>query len=355
MPRSLEHVTIARDDDLYEAFPDVCLLPGGKLLCIYRESDVHVATTSRIMLIESNDRGHTWTNKRPLDVRRSIAEDRSVWNNPRLARLHDGRLVTNYDAHFHAEDHVRGPQSLFCYQTFLSFSEDEGNTWTEPYLTEVEGICADRVLAVRNDLWLMAIPHFLGRFPDSYRMEVAHSYDGGLTWPISALAAEQEGFQHDEPSLVALPDGRLLMVMRENVHTNRPSHYVISEDEGRVWSTPRPTPFYGDRPSAGLLQNGRLLVAYRNVEPAPGETKLKVGRNPGTWAWLGDLSGLTGSGGESSFLELEHDSCGNHGDYGYSAWVQFDDGEIFCLYHHRDEAPKSYISGCWFREEDFSR
>ena len=78
-----------------------------------------------------------------------------------------------------------------------------------------------------------------------------------------------------------------------------------------------------------------------------------LGRNPGTWAWRGDLAGLTGSGGESSFLELEHDACGNHGDYGYSAWVQFDDGEIFCVYHHRDDAPKSYIRGCRFSEDDF--
>ena len=359
MTNGIEHVTIARDDDVYEGFPDVCMLPGERLLCIYRESDAHVASTSRIMLIESHDRGRTWTNQRQFEVRRSFAEDRSVWINMRIARLSDGRLVTNYDAFVYPDsiaDHGAAhgaAQSLLACQTFLSFSEDDGKTWTERQLTEVEGIVSDRVLVVREDLWLMGIPHFMGRFPDAFRVEVAHSYDGGRTWPISALGAEEEGFQHDEPSLVALPDGRLLMVMRENVHTNRPSHYVISEDEGRVWSTPRPTPFYGDRPSAGLLQSGRLLVTYRNVEPAPGETITKVGRNPGTWGWLGDLSGLTGSDGESRFMELEHDSCQEMlGDYGYSAWVQFDDGEIFCVYHHRDEAPQSYIRGCWFREDD---
>ena len=80
-----------------------------------------------------------------------------------------------------------------------------------------------------------------------------------------------------------------------------------------------------------------------------------MGRNPGTWGWLGDLSGLTGSGGESRFLELEYDPCVDMlGDYGYSAWVQFEDGEIFCTYHHREKAPQSYIRGCWFREEDFA-
>ncbi|MFW6116098.1 MAG: sialidase family protein [bacterium] len=351
------HITITRTDDLYEAFPDICLLPTGKLLCIYRESDAHVASTSRIMLIESNDRGRTWSKKRPLDVRRSFAKDRSTWDFARLGRLPDGRLVANGDAFVFPGDagSCNCPQSQTCFQTFLWFSEDEGETWTDPSLTEVEGLCPDQVVVLADDLWLMANSHFSIRFPGALRVEVAHSFDGGRTWPLSTIVAEQKGFQHDEPAIVCLPDGRLLCVMRENVHTTRPSHYVFSDDEGRTWSEPRPSPFYADRPAAGVLQGGQVLVTYRNVEPAPGEVKLEVGRNPGTWAWLGDLAGLQGAGGESRFLELEHDSCGWHGDYGYSGWVQFEDGEILCVYHHRGEAPNSHIRGCWFRPEDFPR
>ena len=36
MTPKLDHVTIARDDDQYEAFPDVCRLRGDGLLCVYR-------------------------------------------------------------------------------------------------------------------------------------------------------------------------------------------------------------------------------------------------------------------------------------------------------------------------------
>ena len=350
-------VTIARDDNLYEAFPDICLLPSGKLLCIYREADVHVASTSRTMLIESEDRGRTWTNPRQLDVRLSFAEDRAVWNAPRIGLLPDGRLVANFDAFIFPDeaDHWGWPQSRLSSQTFLWFSEDEGQTWTERHLTEVQGICPDKILALTDDHWLIAIAYWSIRFPGAFRLHTVHSFDGGRTWPLSALTAEQEGYQHDEPSVVRLPDGRLLCVMRENVHTTRPSHYVLSTDDGHTWSTPRPAPFYGDRPAAGLLESGRLLVIYRNVEPAPGQEKLNdAGRNPGTWAWLGDLAGLEGVEGESSFLEIEYDGCESPGDYGYSGWVQFEDGEIFCVYHHRDAAPKSYIRGCWLREEEFA-
>jgi sialidase-1 len=351
----MRHVTISRNDDLYEAFPDLCLLPSGKLLCIYRESDWHVSSTSRTMLTESDDRGRTWTNHRPFDVTRTFAEHRSVWNAPRIAMLPDGRVVANFDAFVFPDeaDSWTWPQSRTCNQTFLWFSDDEGQTWSEPQLTEVQGICPDKVRLLSDEHWLMAISQWSIRFPGAFRVQVAHSFDAGRTWPQHALAAEQPGVQHAEPSLVRMPDQRLLCVMRENVHTTRPSHCVVSDDDGRTWSTPRPAPFYADRPAAGLLQSGRLLVTYRNVEPGPGERRMRVGRHPGTWAWLGDLAGLNGSGGESRLLELEHDSCESPGDYGYSGWVQLDHGEIFCAYHHRDDAPKSYIRGCWIREEDF--
>ena len=353
MAGGLEHVTIARNDELYEAFPDVCRISGDRILATYRESDYHVAGTSQVVLIESHDRGRTWTNKRPLHERRTIADDGTTWNNPRLTRLADGRIVALLDFDFTQFDEGGKPKSNHCYQTHLTFSEDDGETWSDLHLSEVEGICPDRVFVVSDDHWLIASTHFFGRFPGSFRLQVFHSFDGGRTWPVAAFGAEEDGFQHDEPSITGLPDGRLLMVMRENVHTHRPSHYVISEDGGQVWSAPKPTPFFGDRPGGGVLQSGRLLVTHRNVEPAPDEEIMVKGRNPGTWAWLGDLDGLTGSGGESRCLELDRDDCGTHGDYGYSGWVQFEDGEIFCVYHHRDDAPKSYIRGCRFREEDF--
>ena len=355
MTTGLRHVTVARNDGLYEAFPDVRLLPSGKLLCVYRESDAHVAGTSRIMMTESRDRGRTWSAPRSVDARGSFDGDRSVWGDPRLALVGDGRLALNCATHVFPDsaESAAFPESLSCYQTFLWLSDDEGETWTERHLTEVEGLCADRVLALRDDRWLLAVQRWSIRFPGAMRVQVAHSYDGGRTWPMSSLAAEEDGLEHDEPSVIPLADGRLVCVMRENVHTTRPSHYVISEDEGRTWSAPRPTPLYGDRPAGGVLGSGRLLVTYRNVEPAPGETKLKEGRNPGTWAWLGDLAGLTCIGGESRFLEIERDDSGWYADWGYSAWVQFDDGEVFCVYHHRGEAPDSYIRGCWFSEGDF--
>ena len=304
MTKEPRHATVARNDDLYEAFPDICRLPSGKLLCIYREADVHVASTSRIILIESDDRGRTWTNPRQLDERLTFAQDLAVWNAPRIGQLPDGRLVVNIDAFVFPEDAAdwNWPQSLLSSLTYLWFSEDDGRTWTERHLTEVQGFCTDKILALTADHWLTAVAYWSIRFPGAFRLHTVHSHDGGLTWPLSALTAEQDGYQHDEPSVVRLEDGRLLCVMRENVHTTRPSHYVLSEDDGYTWSTPRPAPFYGDRPAAGLLQSGKLLAIYRNVEPKPGATKLNdEGRNPGTWLGWATLPGSKETGESRNF------------------------------------------------------
>ena len=188
MTDALRHVTIVRDDDVYEAFPDICQLPTGKLLCIYRESDVHRASTSRMILMESEDRGRTWTNKRPFDTRRSFAQNRSTWNAPRIRVLPDGRLVANFDAFLFPDeaDDWNWPQHRLCFRTFLWFSDDEGRTWSERRSTEIEGACSDKLRVLTDDHWLMAIGYWSVRFPGAMRVNAAHPSGGRTTAGASA-------------------------------------------------------------------------------------------------------------------------------------------------------------------------
>jgi hypothetical protein len=55
----------------------------------------------------------------------------------------------------------------------------------------------------------------------------------------------------------------------------------LSEDGGRTWSDPAPTPLIGHRPCLGVTRSGRLLVTYRDVGP-----------DCGTKAWLGSVEEL---------------------------------------------------------------
>ena len=120
MNGSVTHVTVARDDQAYEAFPDICLLQNGKLLCVYRESDVHIATVSRIMLTESEDQGKNWTQPREIVERKSFIDHRAVWHDPRIKYLNDGRLVLNCALQIfpNEADSPLFPESRSGYRTF---------------------------------------------------------------------------------------------------------------------------------------------------------------------------------------------------------------------------------------------
>ena len=91
LDRSERQVTIYRDDRYFTKNPDIVLLPGGKLLCVFNETDYHWPTEfSRITVIESGDYGATWGNPRIVDqAYRRRGEER--WVTPRISRLRDGR------------------------------------------------------------------------------------------------------------------------------------------------------------------------------------------------------------------------------------------------------------------------
>jgi hypothetical protein len=82
---------VSRDDDWYEAWPDVTLTVGGKLVCVFSQCTHHGnRSATRLMITESTDRGRTWGNKRPFT---ELTNGRPYWNCARISRLRDGRLV----------------------------------------------------------------------------------------------------------------------------------------------------------------------------------------------------------------------------------------------------------------------
>ena len=53
----IQKFTVSRDDSVYEAWPDVILTNGGKLICVFTECTHHGdRENSRLMLTESCDR-----------------------------------------------------------------------------------------------------------------------------------------------------------------------------------------------------------------------------------------------------------------------------------------------------------
>lgn len=290
--------------------PDIIRFPSGRMMLVYCDNDQHWAQVStRITTLESTDEGKTWGNPR-IVASADIQKGDERWVTPRLTRLQSGRLVLicdHDDYHYYHEDRPSG--------IWIWFSDDEGRTWSEPRLTGVRGIEPGRVTEVSDGSLLMNA-HMVYR--DNYKLaeHVMRSTDGGLTWKDPAIVAKDEVHNFCEGHILPHSSGALACILRENNHSGYPSYVSFSYDLGHSWSKPKPLPFAGDRPFAGEMPDGRVLITYRN----------QCG-NTGTQAWLGDLFAAT----EGYAVHAVH----------YGDEASFEDGML--RLHNRPDAETRYI------------
>jgi len=256
------HVVIDRRPGQYLSFPDVRHLGGGRLLCVYRQADQHVAGRCDMLYCLSRDLGRTWSRPRYLSAQ--------IGHCPRITRLDDGRVLV-------IDDHS---QSQF-------WSLDDGETFIRAPYTGSYVTIPDRVLPVRPDHYLTTGHTHRGeqaqpkiRQAPTEQMVYASSNQGASWRPYSVMAFDPH-LVLCEASMTRLQDGTILSIMRENSFVFEPMYFALSRDDGATWSLPRPTPVAGHRPTIGLTPSGRLLVTYRNVGP-----------DGGTAAWVGSLEDL---------------------------------------------------------------
>ncbi len=375
----ITRTTVSRDDSIYEMVPDVVRLPNGRLICIYREGDGHSAHHfSRIVYRESRDSGHSWSDKRVLVA--ATPDQTGVmmkWNCPRIQRMKDGRLLALCDIYPHPpgeKTDLRNARVVFWW------SEDDGQTWSEPTRTEVCGIVPDRVVELPSGAWLLGThvcmrgDEFIDRAVYSgtdwkLAQVVFRSEDQGSSWEGPIIVGRDSRYNLCEGSILLLPGDQLVCYMRETSALAYPGMKAFSSDEGRTWDGVYETPMAGcHRPVAGLLPSGRVLVTYRYRQSGARGNYSPGGRSASaTWTedWIGyshhntfayletvesaKARDLLVQGGR--ILPLDHDSS-PRSDSGYTGWVVLHDGTIFCVNYINDDAPMAQIRGYWFRESD---
>jgi S-formylglutathione hydrolase FrmB len=119
------------------------------------------------------------------------------------------------------------------------------------------------------------------------RTYVCESLDGGRTWAFLANIGYDfigsEGY--NEGSMKALPDGRLMAVMRTGSMKDpkcqdNPIMVATSADGGATWTTPRRTGVHGAFPDLAVLSDGILAITYGR----PGAGIVFSTDNGETWA-----------------------------------------------------------------------
>jgi len=338
----IQKFTVSRDDNIYEAWPDLVMTEKGKLICTFTECAHHGdRTNSRIMITESLDRGRTWSKKQPLSF---LTQRDFPFNNSRIARLPDNSLVVICDRVDSSQGGESGPNTC----VYLWKGNQEGTTWSEPViLPNLKCIVPDKVKILKCGRWVIG-GHFKNVDTGKLEQYLWYSEDEGKTWSERITVAADNRYNLCEVSILEMPDETLVAFMRENSGQGIDCLKAISHDHGNTWEGVYNTPIPAcHRPVAGFLSDGDILLTYRFMQGGKGWLG---GWTQNLFAAIFDVnSALATARNEqnANILPIDHDRSAA-ADLGYSGWVQFDDGEIYVVTYLVDDAPKAQIRGYSF-------
>ena len=324
---------VSKNDAVCEIHPDIVRLKSGKIICLYRESDTHDPVDfSHLIYRVSTDNGKNWG---PRTVfAESQGKDRKFhcWKCPRISQLPDGRLVIISDILTDYESAA----TIRIAVNVLWWSSDEGLTWNGPKETSIRGIVPDKVALTAKGALITGTLH--ATESGETRVVTYRSEDGGDTWDGPSLVAAK---RLSEPSIVVLKDGTLVCYLR-NGEASSPGMKCISNDDGRTWQGPYPTPmpFVRGRPAGGVTATGAVLVTYR------------YGICDNYFAYLesqDSARNLDPADQKGRLFPLLHQSRGGGG---YTGWAQLPDGQIYNVTAVHRDAPTYFIEAQQFREED---
>lgn len=354
--RDADHRILHKDPHAYSAHPQIAVAGNGDWLVVFNKAPrrpfiLHPPEDPlfRNLIMRSRDSGETWS---APEVAPNY--DWSGTECASLTALRDGRMMLNqwrfrwyplglaqrlrtterliFPAAFlsgwaqspeHEADAYRAlpPEQLAPWargrgETWAHFSDDDGTSWTGSVRIEtapydggygMRGACQ----LANGDLLLS-----LSDIPNYRIVFVVRSPTDGRGWDSPVEVARQAGSEFEEPSLIQLPSGRLLMLMRDN--GTRHLHQCASDDEGRSWSTPLRLEIEGYPPHLLLLPDGRVLCTYGWRQPD-----------------YGIRAALSADGGETWDTERTIRIRGGlpNKDLGYPCTILDRDGSLFTVYY----------------------
>lgn len=209
----------------------------------------------------SSDGGRTWTAE---DVSIVTGEGDMNVMSVSLRRLKDGRIALFY---------LRKNSIADC-RPCLRYSSDEGKTWSkQPVCIPAEGYYVlnnDRAVQLHSGRIVLPVAHHPsvnGEFGSRGIAMTFLSDDLGKTWRSSGTRLESSspdraGYQ--EPGVVELKDGRLMMFIRTQLGRQ---YLSFSRDGGETWSEARASEILSPLSPASIERiptTGHLLMVWND-------------------------------------------------------------------------------------------
>ncbi len=341
----IKNFVIYEEKGKYCAWPNVVMADNGDLLVGFCRAEEHHSPTGEAMLITSTDKGESWQNLK------SIADTPLDDGTVSFIKLNDGKIILlqfsrvfptklfeedfvklnaypaetlkRWTAHTKSKEYNEASKSSGWH---CATSADNGKTWSE-----LIKICD----AYRNgidlgDGTIMTTGYFSNNCITVNRTD---SKQASWNWEIDTLRfPDFKNLSFAEPAVSKLNSGRIIMMIRSvavpygNSDRRNLLWETYSDDNGKTWIEPYPTPIWGYPAEILQLKDGRVMISY-SYRREPFGQRVCFSDDGITWKHENELI-------------LRDD--GPNEDLGYPSSVEIEPGKILTVYY-QPNVPKGTV------------
>ncbi len=311
---------------------DIVELNDSRLLMTYTQYDSAGEHTGGIAGRASTDQGRSWGPEFGL-VARPNPPSAAAYHHPSFFRLANGDLLLSYNYY------VRDSRPVFKV-TYYRRSLDDGKTWGDQLFMALDAAHNDKVTQLSSGRLLVPVEKELevtGGDHRGYVSCVYYSDNDGYSWRRSRNEVNMLPVEAQEPHVVELKDGRLLMLVRTY------SGYVgkaYSEDQGETWSKGTAVPELSLPPNSSALNVKRI--------PTTGELLLVRSAGGADGMRTPFVSAISQDEGQT-WVHQRIIAGDPSDDYGYPSLTFLKDMALVG-YHKRDGFYVARIAADWFYE-----
>lgn len=311
-------------------------LQDSRLLLTYSGMNAEGQDTGAIAARYSSDLGKSWTEESTL-IPTPKPSGQGRYCHPSLLRLTNSQLLLSYI-------YVSGATPLFGHNYYRR-SADDGKTWGDQLIVTPETgyhiMHNDKLVQLSSGRIIAPVEYSFATTTDDHAGYVSYTWysdDNGYSWNKSENVVNMLPVETQEPHVVELKDGRLLMLMRTYSGYVAKSH---STDQGKTWSPGEAVKELPLPPNSSALNikripaTGGLLLVRSSQGPKEGPHR----RTP----FVSVISQDDGASWENE-RTIQGDP---EDDYGYPSLL-FVENLALISYHQRNGLHVARISTDWF-------
>lgn len=335
-PKSLQPQTVLElppsKDNPRNSEGDFIILKNGRILFVYSHYTGNSSDDNAPAFLAgrySDDGGKHWS-KKDMTI---VSPEKGVnIMSVTLLRLHNGNIALFYVKKHSNKDCI--PQ--------MQISKNEAKSWSisKPIINDTNGFFVlnnSRVIQLKSGRLLLPVAlHYTpgGKWSDKAKIYCYYSDNNGKKWSRGLQVPDTTNIVTQEPGVVELNNGQILMYMRSN---NGVQQYSYSKDKGKSWNHIQPSTILSPLSPASIKRipgTNHLLLVWNNNNGL--QPQIKDKRTP--------LSIAVSKNNGKSWLYTKNIEINPYGWYCYTAICFVDRKHILLGFCAGDRSKHIYLS-----------